>query len=79
MIILILFLPTIRTQQFSDSFKGFTFFVEKKKIMKLKIFFYMIKGIILKNLSLMHLKQMTTIIAKKGIIDKKNCFYLMVK
>ena len=25
------FLPTIRIQQFSDSFKGFTFFVEKKK------------------------------------------------
>ena len=24
------FLPTIRTQQFSDSFKGFTFIVEKK-------------------------------------------------
>ena len=24
------FLPTIRAQQFSDSFKGFTFFVEKK-------------------------------------------------
>ena len=27
---LALFLPTIRTQQFSDSFKGFTFIVEKK-------------------------------------------------
>ena len=24
------FLPTIKTQQFSDSFKGFTFLVEKK-------------------------------------------------
>ena len=28
------FLPTIKTQQFSDSFKGFTFFVEKNSIMK---------------------------------------------
>ena len=36
------FLPTIRTQQFSDSFKGFTFIVEKKLIMKFKIYSYMI-------------------------------------
>jgi len=36
------FLPTIRIQQFSDSFKGFTFFVEKKKIIKLKVYLYMI-------------------------------------
>ena len=28
------FLPTIRPNQFSDSFKGFTFFVEKKLITK---------------------------------------------
>ena len=27
------FVPTVRTQQFSDSFKGFTFIVEKKLIM----------------------------------------------
>ena len=30
------FLPTIRIQQFSDSFKGFTFFVEKKKNNKIQ-------------------------------------------
>ena len=42
------FLPTIKTQQFSDSFKGFTFLVEKELIMKFKIFFYMTKVIILK-------------------------------
>ena len=30
------FLPTIRTQQFSDSFKGFTFIVEKKVNKELK-------------------------------------------
>ena len=40
------FVPTVRTQQFSDSFKGFTFIVEKKLIMNLKIFFYTIKGVI---------------------------------
>ena len=43
------FLPTIKTQQFSDSFKGFTFLVEKKLIMKLRIFFFMIKEVILKD------------------------------
>ena len=28
------FLPTVKSQQFSDSFKGFTIIVEKKLIMK---------------------------------------------
>ena len=42
------FLPTIRTQQFSDSFKGFTFIVEKKLIMKLRIYFCTILEKILK-------------------------------
>ena len=42
------FLPTIRTQQFSDSFKGFTFIVEKKLIMRSKIYSYMIPEKILK-------------------------------
>ena len=40
------FLPTIRTQQFSDSFKGFTFIVEKNKIIIYKIYSCTIKGII---------------------------------
>ena len=35
------FLPTIRVQRFSDSFKGFTFIVEKKKDNEIKnIFIY---------------------------------------
>ena len=35
------FLPTVRSQQFSDSFKGFTFFVEKKFDNEIKnIFLY---------------------------------------
>ena len=42
------FLPTIRSQQFSDSFKGFTFIVEKKLIMKLRTYSYMILEKILK-------------------------------
>ena len=47
------FLPTIRAQQFSDSFKGITFFVKKKLIMKSKIFLYMILEITLKIFHLM--------------------------
>ena len=39
-------LPTIKTQQFSDTFKGFTFLVEKKLIMRLKIYFYLTREII---------------------------------
>ena len=33
------FLPTVRTQQFSDSFRGFTFLVEKKFNNELKNIF----------------------------------------
>ena len=40
------FLPTVRTQQFSDTFKGFTFIVEKKVDNELKNIFYMTKVII---------------------------------
>ena len=42
------FLPTVKEQQFSDTFKGFTLIVEKKLIMNFRIFFYMIKIIYLK-------------------------------
>ena len=37
------FLPTIRSNQFSDSFKGFTYIVEKKFNNEIKNVFYMIK------------------------------------
>ena len=43
------FLPTVKIQQFSDSFKGFTFIVEKNLKTRLKIFFYMIESIFLKT------------------------------
>ena len=45
------FLPTIRTQQFSDSFKGFTFIVEKKINNEIKNKFLHDTGKNLKNLS----------------------------
>ena len=44
------FLPTIRTQQFSDSFEGFTFIVEKKFKNELKNVFIHDKSNVLKNL-----------------------------
>ena len=64
------FLPTVRTQQFSDSFKGFTF-VDKKIKKKSKIFFYLIKVIILKICHQIFQASSTTIIAKNGIVEKK--------
>ena len=45
------FLPTIRAQQFSDSFKGFTFFVDKKIQKEIQNIFLFDKGNNLKNLS----------------------------
>ena len=41
------FVPTVRTQQFSDSFKGFTFIVEKKFNNELKNIFLHDKGCLL--------------------------------
>ena len=45
------FLPTIRIQQFSDSFKGFTFLVEKKKNNKIQNVFIHDESNVLKNLT----------------------------
>jgi len=66
------FVPTIRTQQFSDSFKGFTFIVEKKINNELKNIFLHDKGNNIKNLSANSSKaSTTTIIAQSGIVDEK--------
>ena len=69
------FLPTIRTHQFSDSFKGFTFVVEKKVENEIKNIFLHDKGNNLKNLS-SNVKDVssTTILAKSGFVDKKRMF-----
>tara|TARA_B100000963_G_scaffold101349_1_gene87662 strand:- start:21521 stop:22642 length:1122 start_codon:yes stop_codon:yes gene_type:complete len=66
------FLPTIKEQQFSDTFKGFTLIVEKKIENEIKNIFLYDKNNILKNLSsnVSNTKD-TTIIAKKGIVDTK--------
>jgi len=65
------FLPTIRSQQFSDSFKGFTFIVEKKINNELKNIFLFDEGNNLKNLSSNEAKtNNTTIVSKSGIVEK---------
>jgi len=64
------FLPTIKTQQFSDSFKGFTFIVEKKINNEIQNIFLHDKGKNLKNLSSnVSETSATTIIAENGVID----------
>jgi lipopolysaccharide export LptBFGC system permease protein LptF len=66
------FLPTIKTQQFSDSFKGFTFIVEKKINNEIQNIFLHDKGNNLKNLSSNTTETTeTTIIAENGIIEIK--------
>ena len=68
------FLPTIRVQQFSDSFKGFTFFVENKSKNEVENIFLHDSSKVLKNVSSDSVNNKeTTIIAKKwNYIGKKN-------
>ena len=69
------FLPTIRSQQFTDSFKGFTFIVEKKIGNEIQNIFLHDKSRNLKNLSTNISSNVdTTIIAQNGVVDKKKLF-----
>ena len=62
------FLPTIRSQQFNDSFKGFTFFVEKKSDSKLENIFIYDTGNNLKKFSSNTSKnKKTSIISQRGL------------
>ena len=66
------FLPTVRVQQFSDSFKGFTFIVEKKFKNEIKNVFIHDKGNTLKNITTDQSdSSSTTIVANEGIIEEK--------
>jgi lipopolysaccharide export system permease protein len=66
------FLPTIRKQQFSDTFKGFTFFVENKYNNELQNIFLHDKGNNLKSLSSnISTTKDTTILAETGLVNKK--------
>ena len=65
-------MPTIRIQQFSDSFKGFTFIVEEKFQNEIKNVFMYDKSKALKNLTSNDTQfSTTTIIAKEGIVEEK--------
>ena len=71
------FLPTIKSQQFSDSFKGFTFIVDKKINNELKNIFLHDKGNNLSGLSSNTTDtNSTTIVAKNGISDNKSIILL---
>ncbi len=66
------FLPTIRVQQFSDSFKGFTFIVDKKFKNEIKNVFIHDESNTLKNLtSNQPDNRSTTIIAAEGLVEEK--------
>jgi len=66
------FLPTIRIQQFSDSFKGFTFIVEKKVKNNIEKVFIHDNSNTLKNLtSGQQENSSTTIVAENGIVEEK--------
>ena len=66
------FLPTVKSQQFSDSFKGFTFIVEKKFKNEVENIFLHDTGNNLKNLSSnVSNTTSTTVIAERGIINER--------
>ncbi len=71
------FLPTIRSQQFSDSFKGFTFIVEKKLNNEIKHIFLHDTGNNLKSLSpnSKNISSMT-IVAEKGMVEDRKLFLI---
>ena len=63
------FLPTIRANQFSDSFKGFTYIVEKKFNNEIKNVFLHDKGNNLKNLTSSSDDVVdVTVVAQEGIV-----------
>jgi lipopolysaccharide export LptBFGC system permease protein LptF len=66
------FLPTIKVQQFSDSFKGVTFIVDQKVDNKIKNIFLQDNANVLDNLSSNNIKNNSnTIIANSGLVEQK--------
>ncbi len=69
------FLPTVKTQQFSDSFEGFTFVVEEKINNEIRNVFLHDKGRNLNNLSSNSNEITETVItAENGLIENKKMF-----
>ena len=70
-------LPTLKTQEFNDTFKGLIFFVENNNNNQLENVFLQDKGNHFKNLSSDISKNTTTnIIAQKGFVDNKKIILL---
>ena len=71
------FLPTVKSQQFSDSFKGLTFFVEKKINNEVKNIFLHDTGNNLKKFSSnVDGFSSATIVSESGVINKRNMFLI---
>ena len=71
------FLPTIRSQIFTDSFKGFTFKVDKKINNEIEGIFLHDTGSNLRNLSSNTSNvTSTSIIAEKGVVDERNIYLI---
>ena len=67
------FLPTIKVQQFSDSFKGVTFIVDQKKSNEIRNIFLHDNAKILNNISSYNAnKSSNTITASSGLVQEKN-------
>ena len=66
------FLPTIKVQQFSDSFSGITFIVDKKKNNEIKNIFLQDNSGVLSNISNNATKNYNTIIASTGLVKNNN-------
>ena len=70
-------LPAIKSQKFTDTFKGMTFIVNEKKENEIQDIFIHDKGNNLKNLSPnSEGANSVTIIAKSGLIDNKNLYLI---
>ena len=67
------FIPTIRVQQFSDSFSGITFIVDEKEANQIKNIFLQDSSNILKNISSVNNNtNLNTVIANSGIVEDKS-------
>ena len=65
-------MPTIKVQQFSDSFRGVTFIVDEKKNNEIKNIFLQDNANILKNISSNNVRNNSnTIIAGSGLVENK--------
>ena len=71
------FLPTVKVQEFNDSFSGLTFFVEEKQSNEIKNIFLKDEKNIFKNISPSQNKKTSeTIIAKEGLIIEEKMILL---